>query len=335
MTDPEAAYRTVTSGDPGAVRGLAETLASTLRALDGASDAVTQAAAVPVWTGPASLAFQARAGGIVDGIRANDAMVSRARGALETAADAYDAAVGQADFYISFWRNRPGGLNEVAEELLARIVQGRLLAVATSYSSQLAGITGVLDGQEVDLDSLDEETRAWVERGLAKNEGWTDDNGSGLGPLIPNIAATGDDRGWIPQGLGYDPESGLLLQGYYNKEGEPSTLALIDEASGIELGEVTLGGGDPYDDHDTPGHVGGVTVDGDHVYVTSDNKVYEYSLSEMRAAASGVPVEPTTPPQPLDAGPTPPSRTASSTSATTTTTGSTPIGRTTPASGSR
>ena len=307
MTDPEIAYRTVVSGDPGAIRGHAESLTATLSSLDTAGDAVVQAAAVPVWTGLASLGFRARAAGIRDGIGAADDLLARARGALETAAHAYDDAVADADFYISFWRNRPDGLNPVVEELLARIVNSRLLAVGTAYSAQLAGITGVLDGDDVDLDELDAETREWVERGLDRNRNWMEGNDSGLGPLIPNTQATGDDRGWIPQGLGYDPSSGLLLQGYYTKdEGDLSSLSLIDEASGLELNQVNLGGevseGGTTQDYGTPSHAGGVTVDGDHVYVTSDNQVWTYSLSEMRNAGSGAPVNPTAPPQSVSAG---------------------------------
>ena len=53
----------------------------------------------------------------------------------------------------------------------------------------------MLTGDEVDLDSLDEETRKWVEQGLEKNREWAEDSGSTFGPLIPNTAATGDDRG--------------------------------------------------------------------------------------------------------------------------------------------
>lgn len=205
MTDPEIAYRTVVSGDPGAIRGHVESLAGILRSLDTAGDAVGQAAAVPVWTGLASVGFWARAAGIRDGVTANHDLLGRARGALETAAHAYDGAVADADYYISFWRNRPDGMNPVVSELLARIVNSRLLSVGTAYNTQLAGITGVLTGDEVDLDQLDVETREWVERGLDKNRTWMEGNDSGLGPLIPNTQATGDDRGWIPQASAMTP----------------------------------------------------------------------------------------------------------------------------------
>jgi len=141
---------------------------------------------------------------------------------------------------------------------------------------------------------------------MAKNEEWLKRSGSELGPMIPNIAATGDGRGWIPQGLGYDPVTGTLLQGYYTKDGEDmgdaAYLALIDELTGKEKGEVTLGGtyyndeGRPLDGG-IPTHAGGVSVDGDNVYVVDNGEVYTYSLSDIRRGGSGETVDQSAPPQ--------------------------------------
>ncbi|MBB6628278.1 hypothetical protein H5V45_13200 [Nocardioides sp. KIGAM211] len=305
MTDPEIAYQRIVSGDAGAVHAAADTLGQVRRDLDGAGDAIYQATGVPVWTGQGATAFQGRAAGLLQGVQVNHVVVARARGALETAAKAYDAATQNADHFISFWRNRPGGLPPFIEELLALVVNVRLLEVETSYDHALAAIAGVLTGEEsVDLDELDEDTRKWVEHGLDRNEDWLEGNGSGLGPIIPYVAATGDDRGWIPQGLGYDPASGLLLQSYYNHHGDPATMALIDPTSGHPMGDVALGGytdnGRPTD-YGTPGHAGGVAVDGDNVYVTSEGQVYTYSLNDMQNASSGDEVPQVAPPQELAA----------------------------------
>ena len=301
MTDPEIVYGRLVSGDAGAVRDHAETLRSVRRDVDRAGDDIYQATGVPVWTGQGATAFQGRAAGLLQGVRVNHAVVARAQGALETAATAYDTATGQADHFISFWRNRPAGLGPVIEELLAITVNARLVEVGRSYGAQLVAITAVLDGDaDVDLDELDAETRKWVEQGLDKNEDWLTGSGSGLGPLIPNTQATGDDRGWIPQGLAYDPATGLLIQSYYNKDGDPATISLIDETSGTEVTNVGLGGypsGHPTGPSVAPGHAGGVAVDGDEVVVTSEGKVYTYSLDDMQNASPGDQVRQTRPPQ--------------------------------------
>lgn len=301
MTDPEIAYHRIVSGDAGAVRDAAGTLATVKRDLDRAGDDIYQATGVPVWTGQGATAFQTRAAGLLQGVQVNHAVVARAQGALETAASAYVTATAQSDHYISFWRNRPAALPPLLDELLARAVTARLDEVRTSYDHQLGAIADVLGGQQdVDLDELDSDTRKWVEHGLDKNEDWLDGNGSSLGPMIPFTEATGDGRGWIPQGLAYDPASGTLLQSYYNHDGNPATVALIDQQSGRPLGDVALGGytdnGRPTD-YGTPGHAGGVAVDGDEVYVTSEGTLYTYSLNDMQNASPGAEVQQIRPPQ--------------------------------------
>src|SRR6478735_1528568 len=207
---------------------------------------------------------------------------------------------------------RAAGLPPAIEEIFARVVNARLLSVGSSYNQQLAGVEAVLRGEDVDLDDLDDETRKWVEEGMAKNEGWLEGSASELGPIIPNTAANGDGRGWIPQGLGYDPATGTLLQSYYTKDGEghgdASYLALIDEATGAEVGEVTLG--DTHLDADgnpvsggKPTHAGGVSVRGDDVYVVDNGEVYTYSLAALQAASHGETVPQKAPPQTgLDGG---------------------------------
>ena len=191
------------------------------------------------------------------------------------------------------------------------MVNARLLSVGSSYNQQLAGVEAVLRGEDVDLDDLDDETRKWVEEGMAKNEEWLEGNASQPRAVIPNTAATGDGRGWIPQGLGYDPATGTLLQSYYTKDarhGDASYLALIDEATGAEVGEVTLG--DTHLDADGnpvsgggPTHAGGVSVRGDDVYVVDNGEVYTYSLAALQAASHGETVPQKAPPQTgLDGG---------------------------------
>ena len=312
MTDPEIEHRRLVSGDAASVRGVVDALDGVLHTMVGVRQDLAAAAEVPVWSGLAAMAFAVRAAGLRQGLGVTRATLVRGRGALETAASAYESAEDQADHYISFWRNRPSGLPPAIEEIFARVVNARLLSVGSSYNQQLAGVEAVLRGEDVDLDDLDDETRKWVEEGMAKNEGWLEGNASELGPIIPNTAATGDGRGWIPQGLGYDPVTGTLLQSYYTKDGEghgdASYLALIDEATGAEVGEVTLG--DTHLDADgnpvsggKPTHAGGVSVRGDDVYVVDNGEVYTYSLAALQAASHGETVPQKAPPQTgLDGG---------------------------------
>ena len=343
MTDPEIEHRRLVSGDAAAVRGVVDALDGVLHTMVGVRQDLAAAAEVPVWSGLAAMAFAVRAAGLRQGLGVTRATLVRGRGALETAASAYESAEDQADHYISFWRNRPSGLPPAIEEIFARVVNARLLSVGSSYNQQLAGVEAVLRGEDVDLDDLDDETRRWVEEGMAKNEEWLEGNASELGPIIPNTAATGDGRGWIPQGLGYDPATGTLLQSYYTKDGEghgdASYLALIDEATGAEVGEVTLG--DTHLDADgnpvsggKPTHAGGVSVRGDDVYVVDNGEVYTYSLAALQAASHGETVRRRRPRRPAStAGRTPRSRAGGSTSATTRRTSSTSTSRTPPGSG--
>lgn len=306
MTDPELSYARVVAGDPTALGVVVDALADARKSLNLVHSDLVGAAVVPGWTGGASVAYRARSANLVHGIELHRAGLDLIRGAIETAGTAHGNAVEQADFYIGFWRHRPPGLHPVIDELLARQVNARLLGVGRHYDQQLRAINAALTGGQLDLDELDDDTREWVEKGLAKTDAWEDETGGGLGPLIPNTLATGDDRGWIPQGMAYDDATGTYLQAYYTKaSGDDSTMAVIDEASGEELTEVNLGGDLTADgitrEVDRPQHVGGVAVSGDSVYITDSGKVYEYSLKEMRNAAPGATVNPTAEPQPVAA----------------------------------
>ena len=289
MIDPEIDYRRIVSGDVGALTGAAETLADVGHDLDDARGRLHDAAETTEWAGAAAVGFHTRITQLARGINLNRTAVARARGALDVVATAYDTAVQQADHYISFWRNRPGDLAEVLQVLLAMIVRTRLVEVGASYSQQLTALAGVLRGEDVDLDDLDGETRAWVEQGLQQNREWAEESGSTFGPLIPNTLATGDDRGLIPQGLAYDPRTGTYVMSYYTSA-DTSTLALVDSITGQEIGDVDLMGiHDPYADQAPPGprHAGGVSEQGDDVIVVDKGKVFTYSMSEIRAQQAG------------------------------------------------
>ncbi|MFW6773532.1 type VII secretion target [Nocardioides sp. CPCC 205120] len=291
MLDPDTLHQRVTSGEPAPLRAHAETLRSEAARLDAAREQVVAAAAVPTWTGLAASVFAARIDGLLGGVDTTRNLLTHAAGGFDEAAASAEDAIARGDAAIVPWRERDPALPEFVQQLLAAVVSTQLTGIASDHDARLAAVTAVMtgDGDELDLDALDEETREWVERGLERTEDWLADNGSSLGPLIPNTAATGDERGWIPQGLGYSDATGLLLQSYYTKDGD-STLALIDEAGGAEVNEVQLGD----EEGAAPGHVGGVTVDGDHVYVSSGSRVYTYSLEELRNAPPGTRVDAST-----------------------------------------
>lgn len=298
MTDPEIEYQRLTSGDAGAIAAATEALHGALTDVDRAQEDLADCG-VRDWAGLGAEAYAARLEILRTGVARTHVALGVTHAAVATAEDAYTWCDDTARYVIGHWRSRPSALPPVVEELFARLVNGLLLATGTSYNARLAGVTAVLTGDDEDLDELSDEAREWVEQGLARNEEWLDDYGSTLGPRIPSIGAWGDGRGLIPQGLGYDPATGLLLQGYYdNDEGDPSVMALIDEVTGEKVGEVKLGGvtpgvlGQEGVDHGTPGHAGGVTVDGDKVYVTDKGTVYTYSLSDMRDSGPGSTVQP-------------------------------------------
>ena len=74
--------------------------------------------------------------------------------------------------------------------------------------------------------------------------------------------------------------------------------------TGQEIGEVQLGGYDrPGQESGGPTHAGGVTVDGDNVYVVDNGEVYTYSLEDMQSRGTGETVPQSAPPQKgLDGG---------------------------------
>lgn len=298
MTDPEIEHQRLTSGNAAAITSATEQLHDALLDVDRAQEDLA-GCTVRDWVGLGADAYAARLQSLRTGVARTHVALGITHSAVATASDAYAWCEETSDYFIRHWRQRPGGMPPVVEELFARVVNGLLLRTGTTYNARLAGVTAVLTGDDEDLDELSDEAREWVEEGLARNQEWLDDYGSSLGPRIPSIGAWGDGRGLIPQGLGYDPATGLLLQGYYDHdEGDPSVMALIDEVTGEKVGEVELGGvtpgapGQEGVDHGTPGHAGGVTVDGDNVYVTDKGKVYTYSLSDMRDSGPGATVQP-------------------------------------------
>lgn len=300
MLDPELTFRRLTSGDPTLLTTHSHTLEDVVVALRKASRAVADTRAIPVWTGDGAVAFGDRASTLQQGVARTKVVADVLRGALEAAASAQQACIDDATAWIRCWRNRPGGMPAVVDAIWAAVIDGGLVAVGRHYGTQLAAIRGVLLGEEVSCDVLDEEIEEWVTEGTRKNQEWLKSSGSELGPIIPNTAAVGDGRGWVPQGLGYDPETRTLVQTYYKTvDGkEVAYVALIDEVTGREIGEYELGA------HPTgstrPEHAGGVSVHDGIVYVVDQGQICAYSLDGMRQSQSGAVLPQVVPPQDQD-----------------------------------
>lgn len=116
-----------------------------------------------------------------------------------------------------------------------------------------------------------------------------------LGIPIPD-----DGKPWTPQGLGYSDELDAYVHAMYNHDNPQEGLLAIQPADGGPVTYVRIEGND---------HYGGVTVDGDNVYVSGNGErvgtdedgepvleggsyVEHYSLSDLQAASSDETVDP-------------------------------------------
>jgi len=102
------------------------------------------------------------------------------------------------------------------------------------------------------------------------------------------------DRGWTPQGQGYDKKRDELLTTYYfddrpstkindsklRRDGEPRgvLLSVQDRQNGDETGRVILLG---KGQGPAPAHGGGVSTDGKYVYVADTKETYVYSREDI------------------------------------------------------
>lgn len=302
IVDPEVLHATLVSGSPATVRNQADTVGDAMKKVDEASTRVDEAADRPRWTSAASAGYRVRTAGVSQGIEVNYFVLGRIRTALRTAASEYAAMETAVTHVIRQWRDRPAGLDVVFEDLLALAVHLQLVSVSADYNANLATVAAFASGEKIDTDELDADTREWLSQGMDKTADWLKEHGGGLGPLIPNLGVSGDDRGLIPQGLGLDPDTGWIIQTSYSKDADqPSTLSMVDPRTGKEMVVVELGG---HGSIPTPDHAGGVASDGTYTYVTSSGNpshVFTYRNADLRRAG-GSPVDPIGPPTELPEG---------------------------------
>lgn len=97
--------------------------------------------------------------------------------------------------------------------------------------------------------------------------------------VIPGLS-----DGMIVQGLAYEEEKGDFFVTGYRADGAASQVSLVHRADGKEQKRLSLAdqSGSAY-----LGHVGGITVANDFVYVADEAGLMVYSLSDFYAAADG------------------------------------------------
>lgn len=303
MTGPEALYAAMTSGDLPAVRAVETQVSDAMRAVRDHVELIRYAADKPDWTSPSArtrfnmTAWTTRATAEIAHIRLN-----RARLAVEAAGDAYRGMDDAATTVIEHWRTEKPKITDPISLLLLRA------AVLIELGSVRAEYDGLLvEARDfVEADPLTDEQRDWFENGLARSMRRDLETGSMPGPAIPDTLATGDDDGgWTPQGLGYDPATGYLLQTSYH--GDQAQLSVVDPDTGELVGSVQLDGYQPRGSDDAlppPDHAGGVAVHGGSIWVTSSGdpgSVYQYSMADVLGASPGSPVAPTGAPQEVGA----------------------------------
>jgi hypothetical protein len=291
MTDPEALYTQLTSGDPGSVRHLGQDLQRHAHDIDGAAERLTSGLSRPVWVNSLSrLAFLMQGQSAFLMAATASWKLTRGSEAMALAADSYDATADAADPVIAVWRNRPTALAPFQEELLRFVVVTHLGLLAAQYDAALGQAAALLADADEDLED-------WFSNGALRDYWFAIRTGAGRGPKLPDSLLNGDQGGWTLQGLAYDQASGTYLVSAYG-EGEggddASHLTVLDSTTGTELTNVQLTS--PSGSHAVPApqHSGGVAVDGDDVYVVStqgsQSTLYHYSLSEIRDAGAGASV---------------------------------------------
>ena len=92
------------------------------------------------------------------------------------------------------------------------------------------------------------------------------------------ITIQGNNNKYAPQGLAYSSKYNVVLQTSYNKKHQASRLYITDMKKNKLLKTLDL-----KDEKgiDNTTHVGGLTTDNKSVWITSDYKIFEYSLEEI------------------------------------------------------
>ena len=94
-----------------------------------------------------------------------------------------------------------------------------------------------------------------------------------LGPVIPGL-----QQGAVPQGISYSKKYNMIFFSFYFDKHIPSLVSVIDSSNNTTVGTFSLkesGSSFHY------GHVGGLTVNDNFVWVSSNGKLYKYKISDI------------------------------------------------------
>jgi len=105
-----------------------------------------------------------------------------------------------------------------------------------------------------------------------------------LGTVIPGLL-----QGAIPQGLAYSKQHNAILISHYFDKNLASCVSLIDNRSGKLVYVRTL---KEADDTFHFGHVGGIAVSSNHIWIASGEYVYQYSLADLLDNKNVLPLVP-------------------------------------------
>ncbi|UCF84481.1 MAG: hypothetical protein JSV50_02295 [Desulfobacteraceae bacterium] len=114
-----------------------------------------------------------------------------------------------------------------------------------------------------------------ISRGLIHNKNYQ------LGTVIPGL-----QQGAVPQGLSYSNKYNLIFISYYFDKHIPSVVSVIDKSNNTAIGTFALKESVSSFHY---GHVGGLTVNDNFVWVSSNEKLYKYKISDtIKSAPSRV-----------------------------------------------
>lgn len=94
-----------------------------------------------------------------------------------------------------------------------------------------------------------------------------------LGPVIPGL-----QQGAIPQGLSYSKKYNSIFISFYFGTHIPSVVSVIDRSNNASIGTFALKESLNSFHY---GHVGGLTVSDNFVWVSSNGKLYKYKISDI------------------------------------------------------
>ena len=99
----------------------------------------------------------------------------------------------------------------------------------------------------------------------------------------PVFATPGVSNGYVPQGFDYDEANGVFLATGYMKNGEASRVYIIDEDGNARFVNLQKENGEDY-----TGHTGGISHNGEYIYITGSNGIDVFSYSALLDGATEI-----------------------------------------------